>query len=62
MNTWKDIINLANGTVDFDNIESCSFEFIEELYEQIKQSLQERREKGIPEASTNRANNRRKNV
>ena len=52
MNDWKDIINFTNGTVDFGNIESCSFELIEKLYEQIKQPLQERRKKGIPEAST----------
>ena len=54
MKDWKDIINLANGTVDFSNIEFGSFELIEILYEQIKQPLQERRDKEIPEASTYR--------
>lgn len=51
-NEWEEIINFANGTVDFDNIKSCSFEFVEQLYKQIKTSLQERQKKGIPEAST----------
>jgi len=36
-NEWKEIINLTNGTVDFGNIASCSFEFIEKLYNQVKQ-------------------------
>jgi len=53
MNFWEDYINLANGTVDFNKIEFCSFEFIEELYEQIKQPLQERREKEISEGAKN---------
>ena len=52
MNGWEKIINFTNGTVDFSNIESCSFEFIENLYEQIKQTLQVRQEKNIPESST----------
>lgn len=52
MSDFEKIINLANGTVGLDNIASCSFELIEELYEQIKQPLQERKEKEIPEAST----------
>ena len=52
MDDLETLINYANGTVDFSNIASCSFEFIEELYEQIKQPLQERKEKEIPEAST----------
>lgn len=48
MNFWKDYINLKNGTVDFSELEHCSFEFIEELYEQIKQPLRERRERQTP--------------
>ena len=48
MNFWKDLIDLKKGTVDFTKLEHCSFEFLEELYEQIKQPLQERREKEIP--------------
>ena len=31
MNNWKDIINFTNGTVDFDNIKFCSFEFVKDL-------------------------------
>lgn len=54
MKDWEDIINLTNGTIDFNNIESCSFEFIRDLYEQIKHPLREREEKEIPEASTSR--------
>lgn len=62
MSKWENMINFAEGTVDFSKIISCSFEFIEEFYEQIKQPLQERREKGIPEASfsRNRANKKEK--
>jgi len=50
---WDDIINTVNGTVDFSNIESCSFEFIEELYEGIAPLLRQRQRKEVPEASSN---------
>ena len=55
MNQWDDIILYSTGSVDFSNIQIASFEFIKDLYEHIKPCLDERRARGIPEASTGKA-------